>query len=135
MLDLPNQYRLLAHPQVGASWEGFVLEQVLQVIKPTQAYFWATYSGADLDLFLLHQGFRFGIEVKFSETPRSTRSMRNSIEDLALHHLWIIYPGQHAYPIDDRLSVYPLQAVTHLSDQIDKFGVKSIGPAKRKAKV
>lgn len=118
LLGLSDQYSLLAHPQVGPSWEGFVLEQVLQVIKPPQAYFWATHSGAELDLFFIYRGQRFGFEVKFSEAPKATRSMRIAIEDLNLHHLWIIYPGQHAYPIDDRLSVYPLQAVPRLADQI-----------------
>jgi hypothetical protein len=119
LLNLPDWHSLLAHPQVGASWEGFVLEQVLQALKPAQAYFWATHSGAELDLFFIHRGRRFGLEVKFNEAPQATRSMRIAIEDLDLHHLWIIYPGQHAYPIDDRLSVYPLQAVTRLPDQID----------------
>ncbi len=118
LLDILDQDSLLAHPQAGTSWEGFVLEQALQAIKPPQAYFWATHSGPELDLFFTYQGQRFGLEIKLNEAPKATRSMHAAIETLNLHHLWIIYPGQHAYPIADRLSVYPLQAITHLPDQM-----------------
>jgi hypothetical protein len=118
LLSLPDRHTLLAHPQVGASWEGFVLEQVLQALKPSQAYFWATHSGAELDLFFIHRGRRYGLEVKFSEAPKVTRSMQVAVEDLNLDHLWIIYPGQHAYPIHDKLSAYPLQAIMRLADQM-----------------
>jgi predicted AAA+ superfamily ATPase len=116
LLDLPDMHRLQAHPQIGASWEGFVLEQVLQVVRPSQAYFWATHSGAELDLFFIHGGQRFGIEIKFNESPQITRSMHIAAKDLDLHHLWIIYPGQHAYPVDERITVYPLEAVPALAD-------------------
>jgi len=116
LLDLPDMHRLQAHPQIGASWEGFVLEQVLRVVKPAQAYFWATHSGAELDLFFVHGGQRFGIEIKFNESPQITRSMHIAAKDLDLQHLWIIYPGQHAYPVDERITVYPLEAVPALAD-------------------
>jgi predicted AAA+ superfamily ATPase len=119
LLDIANHYSLMAHPQVGASWEGFVLEQVLQAVKPTQAYFWATHSGAELDLLFFHKGQRYGIEIKLNEAPDATRSMRQAIKDLELRHLWIIYPGQHSYPIDDNLTAYPLQAVTELVGVLD----------------
>ena len=118
LLDLPNMHSLLAHPQIGSSWEGFLLEQVLQVVKPNQAYFWAMYSGAELDLFFIHQGRHFGIEITFNESPRITRSMRTARDDLGLDHLWLIYPGEHRYPVDDRITVYPLVAVPNLLDQM-----------------
>ena len=118
LLALPDKRSLLGHPQAGASWEGFALEQILQSIKPEQAYFWATHSGAELDLFFIRRGQHYGIEIKFNEAPKATRSMRAAIEDLQLKHLWIIYPGQHAYPIDRNLSVYPLQAVPALAEEL-----------------
>ena len=118
LLDLPNIHSLLAHPQIGSSWVGFVLEQVLQVVKPSQAYCWATYSGAELDLFFIHQGCHFGIVIKFNELPQTTRSMRTAADDLDLDHLWLIYPGQHQYPVDERITVYPVDAVPSLGDQI-----------------
>jgi predicted AAA+ superfamily ATPase len=114
LLALPDKHSVLGHPQAGASWEGFALEQILQIIKPEQAYFWATHSGAELDLFFIHHGQHYGIEIKFNEAPKATRSMRNAIETLRLKHLWIVYPGQHAYPIDRSLSVCPLQALPSL---------------------
>ncbi|MCS6804518.1 MAG: ATP-binding protein [Blastocatellia bacterium] len=118
LLSLPDRHSLLAHPRVGASWEGFALEQVLQIIKPTEAFFWATHSGAELDLFFLHRGRRYAVEVKFSEAPTATRSMQTALHDLRLEHLWIIYPGQHRYAVHERITVWPLRDVTNLPAQM-----------------
>jgi len=114
LLTLPNKQSLLAHPQVGASWEGFVLEQTLQIIKPEQAYFWATHSGAELDIFFIHQGKNYGIEIKFNEAPKATRSMQTAIDVLNLHHLWVLYPGKHIFPMDEKLSAYPFLNLPNL---------------------
>jgi len=118
LLALPDKRSLLGHPQAGASWEGFALEQILQHLKPKQAYFWATHSGAELDLFFIHRGQHYGIEIKFNEAPQATRSMRIAIETLKLNHLWIVYPGRHAYPIDHNLSAYPLQSISALAQEL-----------------
>lgn len=123
LLDLPDQYSLLAHPRVGASWEGFALEQVLQTIRPSQAYFWATQSGAELDLFFTQRGRHFGVEAKFNEAPSLTRSMRSAVADLDLDHLWIVHPGPHSYPVSDKISALTLRDVASLSDQIDNIPV------------
>ena len=114
LLDIPNHHTLLGHPKIGASWEGYVIEQILQTIRPTQAYFWATHSGAEVDLVFPHQGKNYGVEVKFSEAPKITASMRTAITDLGLEHLWVLHPGQHSYPVDERISVWPLKDVTRL---------------------
>lgn len=114
LLNLPDLSILWSHPHVGASWEGFALSQFLQIVKPSQAYFWSTYSGAELDLLFLHRGRRYGVEFKFSEAPKATRSMRIAIKDLILEHLWIIHPGAHQYPIDERLSAHPLRQIPDL---------------------
>jgi uncharacterized protein len=103
---------------VGASWEGFALEQVLRVFDDRQAYFWATHTGAELDLLIFHRGRRFGMEIKFSEAPRVTRSMRTAIDDLRLEHLWIIYPGTIAYPVDSSISVLPLHEASGLPAEL-----------------
>jgi uncharacterized protein len=118
LLSLPNLHALMGHPRVGASWEGFALEQVLLTLKPSEAFFWATYSGAEIDLFFLVQGRRFGVEVKFNEAPHVTRSMRIALDDLVLDHLWIIYPGQYAYPVHEQITVWPLREVAALPDRI-----------------
>jgi len=115
LLDISNHHVLLGHPKIGASWEGYVIEQVLQTTRPSQAYFWATHSGAEVDLVFPHQGKKYGVEVKFNEAPKITASMRTALLDLGLEHLWVIYPGQHAYPVEERISVWPLKDVTRLS--------------------
>ena len=109
LLNLPDFQTLHGYPRVGASWEGFAIEQLLQIMKPPQAFFWATHSGAELDLFFIHHGRRYGIECKFSETPKITKSMNQALESLSLSHLWVIYPGEHLYPLSEQISVWPIK--------------------------
>lgn len=121
LLDLPDPHSLLAHPRVGASWEGFAIEQVLQAIRPAQVYFWATHSGAELDLFFAQRGRHFGVEVKFNEAPSVTPSMRSAVTDLGLDHLWIVHAGPHSYPVSDKISALALRDMTSLPDQLGKL--------------
>lgn len=114
LLSIDDFHTLSGHPKVGASWEGFALEQTLNIIGAQQMYFWSTYSGAELDLFFLHKGRRYGVEFKYSESPLITKSMRSALETLNLHHLWIIYPGKKEYPVHERIAVYPLQDIAGL---------------------
>lgn len=117
LLNIPDTQELFGHPKVGASWEGFVIEQTLSIIHPNEAYFWATYSGAELDLFFFQHGKRYGIEVKFNEAPEVTRSMYIALQDLELTHLWVIYPGNRPYPVHERITVWPLQQLQELKAQ------------------
>ena len=103
---------------MGASWEGFAIEQVLQAVKPSQAFFWATHSGAEVDLFFIFYGRRYGIECKFSEAPKITKSINQAIESLKLAHLWIIHPGEHAYPLSKQVSVWPMKDIATLPNQL-----------------
>jgi predicted AAA+ superfamily ATPase len=105
LLDITGAGVLLGHPKVGASWEGFVLEQVLNKLHIPSVYFWATHAGAELDLLYFIDGKSCGVEVKFTETPQTTRSMHIAIEDLKLSHLWVIYPGPTSYPVDKRITI------------------------------
>lgn len=109
LLGISDLHSLLGHPRLGASWEGFALEQVLKFVNPSEAYFWATYSGAEIDLFFIKEGKRYGVEFKFNEAPKVTKSMRVAIKDLSLEHVWIIYPGENEYPVDEKISVVPLR--------------------------
>lgn len=118
LLHLPDWHSLWGHPRVGASWEGFVVEQVLQTLKPSEAFFWATHSGVEIDVFFLHRGRHYAIEVKLNEAPQVTKGMRIALEDLRLAHLWIIYPGQHAYPVHEKITVWPLREVAALPAHI-----------------
>jgi predicted AAA+ superfamily ATPase len=118
LLDLPDLHKLSGHPRVGASWEGFALEQTLQIIRPSQAYYWATHSGAELDLLFMREGQRFGMEFKYSEAPKISKSMHIALETLHLDHLWVVHPGKHAYPVEERISVLPLQGLVSLPDKL-----------------
>jgi uncharacterized protein len=115
LLGLSDRFSLSGHPKVGASWEGFVIEQVLQVIRPTQAYYWSTYTGAELDLFFPYGGRRFGIEVKFNEAPKLSASMQIALKDLNLDHLWVVYPGKHVFSIQEKITAWPLQKLSDLT--------------------
>jgi len=114
LLDLPNHHALIGHPKLGASWEGFAIEQILQILKPREAYFWATHSGAELDLFFSHRNKRYGFEIKYNEAPKTRKSMHIAIDDLKLDHLWIIYPGKDAYPVGEKISVLPLKDLSKM---------------------
>ena len=98
---------LQMHPRIGASWEGFVLEKVIAESAPDEACFWATHNGAELDLLLLIQGRRVGVEIKRVDAPRRTRSMAVALNDLRLDALYVVYPGEMAYGIDDRITAVP----------------------------
>jgi predicted AAA+ superfamily ATPase len=113
-LDIPDMHSLLGHPKVGASWEGFAVEQGLQILHPNAAYFWGTHAGAELDLFFQLQGGRYGVEIKFNEAPTLTPSMRIATADLSLDHLWIIYPGNETYPVAKNITALPLKNMEEL---------------------
>ena len=102
---------LLAHPQSGASWEGFALEQVLRIAQPDQAYFWATHQGAELDLLMFKGKQRVGVEFKRADAPRVTPSMRIAMHDLKLDALYVVYPGLHRYKLADGMEAVPLWAM------------------------
>jgi len=108
LLDIPDHHHLMGHPRLGASWEGFALEQILQIVDPTEPYFWATHSGAEVDLFFSKDGNRYGVEFKFNEAPKISKSMHIAVGDLGLSHLYVIYPGKESYPIAKNISVISL---------------------------
>lgn len=110
LLGIENEKRLLTHPKVGASWEGFVIEQILSATRHDEAFFWATHQGAEMDL-LLRRGDRLvGIECKRSDSPRLTKSIRISLEDLALDRVVVVYPGEKRYRLADQVECVPLTA-------------------------
>ena len=111
LLDLGDFHAVTGHPQVGASWEGFAMEQVLRATRALQVYYWATYSGAELDMFVMSGGKRYGIEFKFSEAPDRTKSMAIAVESLKLDKLFVVYPGQKSWVIDEKISVCPIAEI------------------------
>ena len=103
LLSLRTESELTGHPKIGASWEGFVLEQVIAIIRSRDIYFWAVHSGAELDILYFSGGKRHGIEVKYTDAPTVTRAMRSAMEILHLDTLSIVYPGPETYPLDARI--------------------------------
>lgn len=120
LLNISNWEGLFSHPTIGASWEGFVLEQVIYTLQlyEGEVYFWATHNGAELDVLFFRNGRSYGIEIKFKEAPKVTKSMNIAIETLDLTHLWVIYPGMHIYPTSDRITMLPLSEIEQLPSLI-----------------
>jgi hypothetical protein len=114
LLNISDHHSLLGHPKIGASWEGFVIEQLFQTIRLPEAFFWRTHAGAEIDFFFFHKGKRFAIEIKFSEAPKITPSMIGALSDLKLDHLWVMYPGEHAYKAHEDVTVYPVKDMAAL---------------------
>ncbi|MBD3239566.1 MAG: DUF4143 domain-containing protein [Chitinivibrionales bacterium] len=104
MLGVSGVETLWAHGKVGASWEGFVLSELVAMVGARNLYFWATHSGAELDVLLMHEQKRFGFECKLTDTPRTTRSMHVALSDLGLQHLFVVHPGTQSYPLASAIS-------------------------------
>ncbi len=111
LLNLPDLGSLRAHPGVGASWEGFALEQVIQICRADadECYFWATHAHAELDLLILRGERKMAFEFKYSSAPKVTRSMRAALEDLDLDRIVVVYPGDGVYPLAERIEVANLE--------------------------
>jgi predicted AAA+ superfamily ATPase len=108
LLGIRSMEDLVRHPKCGASWEGYVIEEIIKRSGPDEAYFWGTHAGAELDLFLVRDGHRLGVEVKRMDAPKLTPSMRNALEDLELERLSVIYPGNRRYRLAEQVEVIPL---------------------------
>jgi predicted AAA+ superfamily ATPase len=108
LLGVPDAVALAAHPKGGASWEGFALEETLRMAQADEAYFWATHAGAELDLLLIKDGRRVGVEFKRADAPRLTPSMAIALRDLRLERLYVVYPGVQRYPLADRVEAVPM---------------------------
>jgi predicted AAA+ superfamily ATPase len=111
LLGIPDHAALESHPKLGASWEGFAIEQVLSITGDRDAYFWATHGGAELDLLLFHQGKRLGFEFKYADKPATTKSMHTALADLSLDHLHVVHPGGHSFPLTEQISAITVPAL------------------------
>ena len=117
LLGVSNQRDLEHHPKVGASWEGYAVEEVLKAVRPDEAYYWATYNGAELDLLLFKNGRRIGVECKRADAPVLTPSMRVAVADLKLDALHVVYPGARRYPLAKHVDVVPLAELVKANRQ------------------
>ena len=123
LLGLGSEKALLSHPKVGASWEGFVIEQVLTVEPYDEAWFWATHQGAEIDLLLRRGDRLLGVECKRADAPKLTPSMRIALDDLKLERVAVIYPGAKRYSLDERVEAVPL---TTLAEPGRLFGEDAV---------
>jgi uncharacterized protein len=110
LLNVRTSDDLLAHPKMGASWEGFVLQQVVRQLRldGNECFFWATHAGAELDLLVVRGRLRLGFEIKRTSSPRLTPSMRNALSDLHLERLDVIHAGEETFPLGDRVRAVAL---------------------------
>jgi predicted AAA+ superfamily ATPase len=113
LLGITTLNDLFSHPKSGASWEGFVIEQILMTQYHEEAYFWATHQGAEVDLLILQNNKMFGIECKRTDTPRITPSIRIALEDLGLERIAILYPGTKRFPISDQVEAVPFHVIAN----------------------
>jgi hypothetical protein len=113
LLAIRSPRELASHNKLGASWEGFALEVTARAIgkRPEELAFWATHTGAEVDLFWQEHGKNWGVEFKYADAPRLSRSMAIATEDLELEHLWVVYPGDRAYPLAAKVSTLPLTQI------------------------
>ncbi len=103
--------KILTNVKVGASWEGFVIEQLIQVLNTRDCYFWRTHTGAELDLLVVKSGKKLGFEIKYSDVPKITRSMNSVIEDLGLDKLFLIYQGKRKLQLQERIFALPANEI------------------------
>jgi predicted AAA+ superfamily ATPase len=109
ILGIRLEKDLLTSAKCGASWEGYVIEEVIQAFNPDESYFWATHNGAEIDLLMVKEGRVYGVECKRMDAPKMTPSMQIAMTDLNLKRMAVIYPGAKRFPLADGIEVVPLQ--------------------------
>ena len=112
LLSLPD-HEIQTNPKLGASWEGFTIEQIINRLKSRDYYYWRTHAGLELDLMVLKNGKRLGFEIKYSETPKVTRSMHQIIDDLKLDQFYIVYQGKHRLALEEKIQLLPVNGIVN----------------------
>ena len=109
LLGLTGREEIVSHPKVGASWEGFVIQQIIHLLaaQPEQCFHWSTHSGAELDLMVAAGNRRYGFEVKRTEAPRLTASMRSALATLGLERLDVVHAGTERYRMAPKIRALP----------------------------
>ncbi len=123
LLGIRSDKELLGHPKCGSSWEGYAIEETIKATEPDEVYYWATHSGAEIDLILIKNGRMLGVECKRMDAPRLTPSMRTALEDVKLEQIAVVYPGTKRYSLGERVAAVPLETVAE--------GLKGLFPNKQ----
>ncbi len=129
LLDIENNVTLQRNPKLGAFWEGFALEQIIQALKVSsqECFFWATQAAAELDLFIIKKGKRIGFEFKYTDAPKTHKSMHSAKKDLQLDLLMVVYPGKDIFPLTEDFVACGLDAIAtgafdaYLNEAVDGF--------------
>lgn len=111
LLGIKTEADILRHPSCGASWEGYVLEEIIAAVNPDDVYYWATHNGAEIDLVFFKDGCKYGVEIKRADAPVMTPSLRIALEDLKLERIMVIYPGDKRYELHKKISVIPFNKI------------------------
>ena len=107
--------QLESHPKLGASWEGFAMEQAIRLMDVSRPHFWRTHTGAELDLVWQARGALWGMEFKYQDAPAMTRSMHAVLRDLPVRHLWVVYPGHEGYRLHEKVTVLPVTGIPDIA--------------------
>lgn len=113
-LGVKSNRNLMIHPQLGASWEGYIIEEILKNISHEDAFFWATHNQAEIDLIILQKGELMGVECKRTDAPKITPSIRNAMKDLDLKKIFIVYPGQKVFSLQKNVQALPVQSINRI---------------------
>jgi predicted AAA+ superfamily ATPase len=116
LLGLNTKAEIITHPKLGASWEGFAIEEIIRHynVDNEDCYFWGLQNSAELDLLIFKNGKRIGFEIKYMDAPRLNKSMQKAIELLKLDMLYIVYPGDKTALLMDQIYLQSLQHLTNL---------------------
>jgi len=118
LLGIETDEDLLGHPACGSSWEGFVIENVISVLpEGSQAYFYRTAAGAEIDLVLQLPKQRWAVEIKRSLSPAPTKGFHLGCEDLDVTERWVVYPGEESYPLNAGTQTIPLAKLVQKLEQ------------------
>lgn len=110
LLSLEDKKNILSHPKLGASWEGFALENVIEhlSLREDEVFFWGVHTGAEIDMVFKKKGKLYGVEVKYTLAPSVTPSIRSAIEELDLVHVWVVYSGRDKYSLANNVTAIPI---------------------------
>jgi len=99
LLNLRAMPDIETHPKIGASWEGFLLDQIIRHLRAdkNECYFWATHAGAELDLLVVRGRKRLGFEFKRTTAPKITPSIISAKKDLKLDELTVVFYGNTSF--------------------------------------
>ena len=114
LLGMETERDLYYNPRLGASWEGFVVEQIVTMAHNADIYFWATHAGTELDAMLMGGTKRIGIEIKYTDAPKITKSIRMAMKDLNLDYVYIVYPGRKTFPLEKKIDALSIRDLSRI---------------------